>query len=1143
MSTSTTTPATAASFSWDAPTPDSSTFDTKIPGEDEFLSGPGRQFSPAESSSRLPGDGVSYGQPVALPSEVHNPSVSSPGGPQIVGVPPASAGSPDDPQINPRPAPDSFRGVQQIANGKPAPVTYPDGSQMVDGKPALEGSQVDARPTSASPGGPQKVGVEPAPLSSPDGSQITSPDGQQVVGVEPVFPGDPQKGPVVAPGPGGSHIHAGSIAGGQVVQPGAHGFSYDGGSSSPSSADGMHDSSPLTPADQGQGTVKRENAYPQQPYTGNPPSPVSGSGEQAPPPYQGTNNLPSSEVVSHPGAHPAQPYPQQPYEQTYPGNHPSPVSGPDQQVPPPYQGVSETSAVGAPVPSTTGTAHNSHTDNGGDTTTTNQYHYSSPPDTQPQHQYPYPYPYPGITVAVPAPQPITISNQATFNNAPAPVPMYGLPGQPSSPYAQPQYPYYPYNSTGSTQASQPIPISNQPMFNNGPVPAPVPASGLPGQQNAAPNPSAPNQAGTAGAPPMPAPPGVSNGYSDPEQSNGEHAQDDLPVARPTPEVAPHASPEGQPPAPVNQGTYGGETSGGSTITNPNTPTSNERDVAGGDENTNNNSTTEHHHHDYEPPPIGPAAPLPAPGAEPSLTAPASVLQPTSISSHAPASVPSTNGVSPAASPVPVSPEASSNPISPEASSSPASHTSPQPGTPGDGGSVDPASERIPEPQEKGEEQEKQAAITTPEAPQTHMPEQSVAPSVTPPSTSAEPMTTDTTHLTPSSVTAESPSPAPTPSASDTESQIHSDVMAKFGDMDATTLDRWLRSTAGAVMRNSNAVNSFVWMLTEHTHVVADFIQVFQRVCEHLTGAHTKRFFSDMQDFALKKTNLHSGGDDPECDFFCSLYVQEVNEALKFDVCTYQRCRGCSDCKDSKRLVDIPRGQAQAEVSQSDLNVAQNEMMIANNASNDPYAPDARLLNANTDAKRRHTAAVRNQTLALKNVSEVSNQLWYSTRSPEWYNATQENARKKIELDEHFVCSASIASASSHVGIDRLQMSGAMGAAAAKGRAVRKARAASIQGDGVAFRYQLGLREQDYADIYGYFDLASASESTSSNTDQDEFQDSVEQLKKNLANKIFGYLARCEGKFCTTTPKNENFKFKIFDRNRMKMQNLTQTAKI
>ena len=151
-------------------------------------------------------------------------------------------------------------------------------------------------------------------------------------------------------------------------------------------------------------------------------------------------------------------------------------------------------------------------------------------------------------------------------------------------------------------------------------------------------------------------------------------------------------------------------------------------------------------------------------------------------------------------------------------------------------------------------------------------------------------------------------------------------------------------------------------------------------------------------------------------------------------------------------MDIPRGQAQAEVSQSDLNVAQNEMMIANNASNDPYAPDARLLNANTDAKRRHTAAVRNQTLALKNVSEVSNQLWYSTRSPEWYNATQENARKKIELDEHFVCSASIASASSHVGIDRLQMSGAMGTAAAKGRQD------AVLPDGLTAEKHLGWRE-------------------------------------------------------------------------------------
>ena len=30
------------------------------------------------------------------------------------------------------------------------------------------------------------------------------------------------------------------------------------------------------------------------------------------------------------------------------------------------------------------------------------------------------------------------------------------------------------------------------------------------------------------------------------------------------------------------------------------------------------------------------------------------------------------------------------------------------------------------------------------------------------------------------------------------------------------------------------------------------------------------------------------------------------------------------------------------------------------------------------------------------------------------------------------------------------------------------------------------------------------------------------LKKNFANKIFGYLARCEGKFCTTTLKNKNF---------------------
>ena len=30
------------------------------------------------------------------------------------------------------------------------------------------------------------------------------------------------------------------------------------------------------------------------------------------------------------------------------------------------------------------------------------------------------------------------------------------------------------------------------------------------------------------------------------------------------------------------------------------------------------------------------------------------------------------------------------------------------------------------------------------------------------------------------------------------------------------------------------------------------------------------------------------------------------------------------------------------------------------------------------------------------------------------------------------------------------------------------------------------------------------------------------LKKNLANKIFGYLARCEGKFCTTTLKIVKF---------------------
>ena len=34
------------------------------------------------------------------------------------------------------------------------------------------------------------------------------------------------------------------------------------------------------------------------------------------------------------------------------------------------------------------------------------------------------------------------------------------------------------------------------------------------------------------------------------------------------------------------------------------------------------------------------------------------------------------------------------------------------------------------------------------------------------------------------------------------------------------------------------------------------------------------------------------------------------------------------------------------------------------------------------------------------------------------------------------------------------------------------------------------------------------------------------LKKNLANKIFGYFASCEGKVCTTTLKNQNFKFWI-----------------
>ena len=37
---------------------------------------------------------------------------------------------------------------------------------------------------------------------------------------------------------------------------------------------------------------------------------------------------------------------------------------------------------------------------------------------------------------------------------------------------------------------------------------------------------------------------------------------------------------------------------------------------------------------------------------------------------------------------------------------------------------------------------------------------------------------------------------------------------------------------------------------------------------------------------------------------------------------------------------------------------------------------------------------------------------------------------------------------------------------------------------------------------------------------------IRALKKNLANKIFGYLARCEGKFCTTALKIKNFESKL-----------------
>ena len=38
-------------------------------------------------------------------------------------------------------------------------------------------------------------------------------------------------------------------------------------------------------------------------------------------------------------------------------------------------------------------------------------------------------------------------------------------------------------------------------------------------------------------------------------------------------------------------------------------------------------------------------------------------------------------------------------------------------------------------------------------------------------------------------------------------------------------------------------------------------------------------------------------------------------------------------------------------------------------------------------------------------------------------------------------------------------------------------------------------------------------------EKQQFDEEGEKLKKNLANKIFGYLARCEAKFCTTTLKN------------------------
>ena len=38
----------------------------------------------------------------------------------------------------------------------------------------------------------------------------------------------------------------------------------------------------------------------------------------------------------------------------------------------------------------------------------------------------------------------------------------------------------------------------------------------------------------------------------------------------------------------------------------------------------------------------------------------------------------------------------------------------------------------------------------------------------------------------------------------------------------------------------------------------------------------------------------------------------------------------------------------------------------------------------------------------------------------------------------------------------------------------------------------------------------------------------QELKKKLANTIFGYLATCEGKFCTTTLQNQNFGFKLVE---------------